>query len=219
MADLFATISTNFGAPDGTTFNVPDLRGQFLRGVSLPDRTGSGTVVNSNGTFTGHGYNRSGIRIRFVSGTVGGVSYSTDYWTIYVDDNTLAFATTYANALAGVKVALSGANSVVIRHFEDGDSAVRLQGGVNGATTGVGTRQVDAIVNITGDTGVTTGNMRGSYSVSGSGAFVGYRGSTGHNAAIAEGQSYGHTFDASRVVRTASDVRPNNVAINYIIKT
>lgn len=30
---LFAAISTNFGAPNGTTFNVPDLRGQFLRGL------------------------------------------------------------------------------------------------------------------------------------------------------------------------------------------
>lgn len=30
---LFTAISTNFGAPNGTSFNVPDLRGQFLRGV------------------------------------------------------------------------------------------------------------------------------------------------------------------------------------------
>jgi len=36
-ADLFAVISTNFGSGDGsTTFNLPDLRGRFLRGVDLP---------------------------------------------------------------------------------------------------------------------------------------------------------------------------------------
>jgi microcystin-dependent protein len=31
-AGLFAAIGTSWGAPDGTTFNVPDLRGRFLRG-------------------------------------------------------------------------------------------------------------------------------------------------------------------------------------------
>ncbi len=34
-ADLFAAIGTAFGAGDGaTTFNLPDLRGRFMRGVS-----------------------------------------------------------------------------------------------------------------------------------------------------------------------------------------
>lgn len=32
-ADLFAAVGTNFGAGDGsTTFNLPDLRGEFVRG-------------------------------------------------------------------------------------------------------------------------------------------------------------------------------------------
>lgn len=31
---LFSSIGTNFGAVDGTHFNIPDLRGQFIRGVS-----------------------------------------------------------------------------------------------------------------------------------------------------------------------------------------
>lgn len=35
-AELFAKIGTTFGAGDGsTTFNVPDLRGQFIRGLDL----------------------------------------------------------------------------------------------------------------------------------------------------------------------------------------
>ena len=32
-ANLFTAISTNFGTANGTSFNVPDLRGLFLRGV------------------------------------------------------------------------------------------------------------------------------------------------------------------------------------------
>lgn len=53
-ADLFAVIGTNYGAGDGTTtFNVPDLRGRFLRGVdgaagNDPDSS-SRTAMNSGG--------------------------------------------------------------------------------------------------------------------------------------------------------------------------
>jgi microcystin-dependent protein len=51
--DLFAVISTNNGSSSATTFNVPDLRGAFLRGVDGgrgldPDRN-SRTAGNPNG--------------------------------------------------------------------------------------------------------------------------------------------------------------------------
>lgn len=40
---LFAVIGTSFGAGDGsTTFNVPDLRGEFLRGAGTNSHTGQG---------------------------------------------------------------------------------------------------------------------------------------------------------------------------------
>jgi phage-related tail fiber protein len=32
-ADLFAVIGTSYGAPDSTRFNIPDMRGEFLRGA------------------------------------------------------------------------------------------------------------------------------------------------------------------------------------------
>lgn len=38
--DLFAVIGTNHGAVDGFTFNLPDYRGRFLRGVDDPDGAG-----------------------------------------------------------------------------------------------------------------------------------------------------------------------------------
>ncbi len=60
-AELFAAISTTYGVGDGsTTFNIPDLRGRFLRGydstatvdVDAASRTdrGDGTTGNSVGT-------------------------------------------------------------------------------------------------------------------------------------------------------------------------
>ncbi len=50
---LFAVIGTAFGYVDGNSFNVPDFRGQFLRGVDGtankdPDKT-SRTAMNANG--------------------------------------------------------------------------------------------------------------------------------------------------------------------------
>lgn len=53
-ADLFAIVSTAYGEGDGsTTFNLPDLRGRFLRGVddgqgNDPD-AGSRTAMNTGG--------------------------------------------------------------------------------------------------------------------------------------------------------------------------
>lgn len=44
-AALFAVIGTTYGSASGTTFNVPNLRGQFIRGVNT---TGSGTDANRN---------------------------------------------------------------------------------------------------------------------------------------------------------------------------
>ena len=36
-APLFAVISVAYGAPNGSTFNLPDFRGRFLRGADDPD--------------------------------------------------------------------------------------------------------------------------------------------------------------------------------------
>lgn len=47
-ADLFAAIGTTFGAGDGsTTFNLPDLRGEFIRGVDDGRGVDSGRVLGS----------------------------------------------------------------------------------------------------------------------------------------------------------------------------
>lgn len=46
-ADLFAVIGTNFGSGDGsTTFNLPDLRGEFLRGAGTNSHTNQGNGGN-----------------------------------------------------------------------------------------------------------------------------------------------------------------------------
>jgi microcystin-dependent protein len=69
-AALFAAIGTTWGAGDNTNFQLPDLRGQFLRGIDLgagvdPGR-GFGTA---QGDTVGPHSHSFGIRVATVSGT------------------------------------------------------------------------------------------------------------------------------------------------------
>lgn len=59
-ASLFAAIGTLYGVGDGsTTFNLPDLRAEFIRGADLGRGVDSGRAFGSAQTdaFQGHGHN------------------------------------------------------------------------------------------------------------------------------------------------------------------
>lgn len=135
---LFSILGTSHGQGDGsTTFNLPDYRGTFLRGkVDVSTITGSGTASSNNATFTSHRLNRTGFKVRLSSGTLSGLATDTDYFVIVVDSDTLAFATTLANAIAGTKVAISLINSAVIVQYEDPDYASRTEATVGGNSAG-----------------------------------------------------------------------------------
>jgi len=65
-SDLFDIIGTNFGVGDGsTTFNIPDLRGEFIRGFDNGRGVDSGRVFASTQTDT----------LQNITGTLG-MSYS-----------------------------------------------------------------------------------------------------------------------------------------------
>lgn len=52
-ADLFSAIGTTYGSGDGsTTFNLPDLRGEFIRGWDHGKGTDSGRAIGSSQTGT-----------------------------------------------------------------------------------------------------------------------------------------------------------------------
>lgn len=217
-SNLFAALGIAHGQGDNsTTFNLPDYRGQFLRGrVNISTVTGSGTAASNQATFTAHGINRTGFRVRLSSGTLSGLAASTDYFAIVVDANTLAFASSQANALANTRIAISGANSAIIMQFEDPDASSRLAPNVGGATGhNVGSIQGDAMQNIAGSislppamgpapTGAfTTGNLNGSGDV--------VRGSN-------NGRAYEFNSSSAPGVRTSLESRPKNAIVNYIIK-
>jgi microcystin-dependent protein len=217
---LYAILGNSHGSGDGlTTFNLPDYRGSFLRGlVNVNTVTGTGTASgSSSATFTAHGFNRTGFKVRLSSGTLTGLAAGVDYYAIVVDANTLRFATTKANALAGTYVVISGANSAVLVQYEDPDYSSREKLAPGGNATGLGALQNDAMRNISGPTGVhATGaalsNVAGNPFYFGGTYTSMFAGVTGNN------QSTGWIFDASRQVPTGSDNRPKNVLINYIIK-
>lgn len=145
---LFGIIGTAYGSGDGsTTFNVPDKRWSFSRGFGADLAAAcSGSAASNNVTATAHGYNRSGVRVRVTGTPVTGLSTSTNYWTIWIDANTLAFGSTRANAIAGTKITISGsAASMTVIQYMDPDAASRVAGSAGGGTgANVGSFQEDS---------------------------------------------------------------------------
>lgn len=215
---LFNTIGTKYGTGDGsTTFNLPDLRGQFLRGlINIPAVTGTGSAASNNATFTAHGLS-TGMRCRITSGALTGLTTGTDYYAIYVDANTLAFATTKANAFAGTKIVISGTNTAVVQQWIDPDVASRTAAAIGGSTgASFGSSQEDALQNITG----TFNNLRvdnNAGTSTGTGAFT----VSNYNGGGSGGQTrpcVSATFNAANVARTSTETRPFNSAVNFFIR-
>lgn len=203
-SSLFATIGTSHGQGDGsTTFNLPDYRGQFLRGrVDITTISGSGTAASNNATFNNHGINRTGFKVRLSSGTLSGLAASTDYFAIVINSNTLAFATTQANALAGTKVAISGANSAVIAQFEDPDASSRLAPNVGG--------------NSGNNLGAAQADQNRSHTHTTTWRPVQALNSGANSLRSTEDQNVGS--NNSTAASGGSESRPQNMLVNYIIK-
>lgn len=203
-ATLFAALSTAHGQGDGsTTFNLPDYRGQFLRGrVNISTINGTGSVISPNqATFTAHGINRTGFRVRLSSGALSGLAASTDYFAIVVDANTLAFASSQANALANTRIAISGANSAVIVQWEDPDASSRLAPNVGGNSgSSVGSVQADGNLAHIHEFPFSAGA-----SGNGQNNFPSY-------------VSYGTGNVGTEPSSGGNEARPKNAIVNYIIK-
>jgi microcystin-dependent protein len=86
-APLFSAVGTTFGAGDGsTTFRVPDLRGEFVRGWT------AGGVVDTGRVFGSF----QGDAIRNITGTLG--------WHVWASTATGVFANSGGERRAGTAV-------------------------------------------------------------------------------------------------------------------
>jgi microcystin-dependent protein len=210
-ANLFDVIGTSHGQGDGsTTFNLPDYRGQFLRGrIAIPNVTGTGSAASNQATFTNHGFNRTGLRVRLASGALTGLALNTDYFVIVVDANTLAFATSRANALANTRIVISGVNTAVITQWVAPDTTARLASNVGGNSgNGVGSIEEESF-----------GNHDHPFFNNGSAsmAFPGSLAGDPRYKTIDINENVGtHTSGIANV--GGNETRPTNVSVNYIIK-
>jgi hypothetical protein len=89
-ADMFAVCSTTFGAGDGsTTFNVPDLRGEFLRGWDDSRGADSGRAFGSYqaGNVGTHTHNVTVYRYSYYGGHYSpNMNYHSEYTQNQVTD-------------------------------------------------------------------------------------------------------------------------------------
>lgn len=112
---------------DQSTGNAVLATGTFLydtRSFAFSDQTITAFPGSNNATITGHvfhdanGNGVSGIgpvRLTTTGTLPAGLATATDYYLVWVDANTVAFATTAANAGAGTKIAISGSGSGTIK--------------------------------------------------------------------------------------------------------
>lgn len=100
----------------------------------------------------------------------------------------------------------------------DPDAGTRVPLG-SGVANGVGSLQDDAIRNITGSMSSSSANNANAVVDSASGSFSVAGGTFQGVSNFAQGSKYKQVnFDASNQVPTASDNRPSNCSVNYIIK-
>lgn len=96
------TIDTVLTAGAGVTVQQATLAGGLDSDINDTD---------DEVTIVGHGY-ESGDKVNFdkLTGTVPtGLTDNTDYWMIAIDEDTIAFADSYAHAIAGTKIDITGA--------------------------------------------------------------------------------------------------------------
>lgn len=229
-AALFSVIGTSFG--DGvsstTMFNLPDLRGMFLRGraPNVSATLSSVSTAESSFRLPAGTVNRFGMRVRLTTtGTLpAGYATNTDYYTVLMNlisttQQKLSLATSYANALAGVAVSITsvGSGTHTIVQWEDPDASSRPASNVGAATgNAVGSRQDDSIQ--AHRHRVTASSMGGNQAWNGGAYWA--------SADGASGPGYKDTDDADGAAsdsvrgptRLSGETRVKNVTVNYIIK-
>jgi microcystin-dependent protein len=210
-AALFSVIGMKYGSPGGvggSTFNVPDLRGMFVRGKAPANVTFTDAGVNTvteQISAPAHGFTRSGIPVRFTTNGAlpGGLNPSTTFWIILVNADTFGVASTEANALAGtplVDLTTPGGGTHTAVQWSDPDAGSRTALAPGGATgNNVGAKQEDASKSHTHGY-VTATSYGDTHAPGGGGADW-----TGTRAIQSDATGGGET-------------RPRNVAMNYIIK-
>lgn len=208
-ADLFAVIGTKYGAWGPDHFNVPDLRGCFLRGYSKipsisfePDDVSVGvdTIV-----LIGQKFNRSAFPVRFTTdGTLPApFVINTTYYIVHIGGDNLRIAASRADALTltFIDITTTGAGTSYCHPYveEDKDSRLKLTYGGNDGED-LGSYQEDELKTHRHYTNLDRGIAGTAY---------GYFGFANN---LAWDEDYYSSYEGG------VESRPRNVNVNYIIK-
>lgn len=237
-ATLFAAIGTSFGAGNGsTTFNIPDMRGQFIRGFNNESsgddasRTfgskqddevkahnhGSGSLAAASGG--GHNHAKGTLAVadhNHAKGTLAVASHNHAKGTLAVADHNHA-AGTLAAASAGAHTHDTNIKSNTSQSGTYVEALGRSNpGGANKVTASAGAHTHS----ISGNTANASASLSGSTA----NASASLSGSTANASAslsgnTATGGAHTHSISGSTGNSSGTETRPTNIAMNYIIKT
>ena len=222
-ADLFAVIGTKYGALSSAVFNVPDLRGCFLRGYSkVPTVSFVPEDVNVDQNLIsvdGEEFNRAAFPVRLTTdGTLPApLVINTTYYIIHSSAGVVGLASTRAAAIALslIDITTTGAGTSYINPYleEDKDARLKLTFGGNDGED-LGSYQPDAFQGHYHSGGITTWGNNTAFG-------LGFT-ALGNNAGAVFGNDFavlGPSSDGSHgTPRLSVESRPRNVNVNYIIK-
>ena len=196
-ADLFSAIGTVYGAGDGsTTFNLPDLRGEFLRGLD------SGRGVDADrvlGSAQGEEY-----KSHTHTGSSSNTGSHTHTGSVTVNSNGA-----HTHTVSGT-AASAGAHTHTLRNY------LSEWGSVSAATAGIEhniARGNDQGVRDSNNAVLSAGAH--THTVSGSAASAGAHTHTGSASIASSGD---HTHAVTVAASGGAETRPRNVALMACIK-
>jgi microcystin-dependent protein len=212
---LFAVIGTLYGAGDGsTTFNLPDLRGEFIRGWDHGRGVDSGRTLGS--------FQDESFKAHTHSGTTSSAGSHTHTATADVQGN-------HAHGVNDPGHAHSVSDPGHAHSISDpghahsyADRTFNGTVGNNGSGTGAASGQSTDLGRATSVNGTGIG-INGAFT--GIGIFgaltnisIQAAGAHSHNISVVAGGAHSHTFTTDTGAGSGSETRPRNVSMMYIIK-
>ena len=223
-SDLFAVIGTKYGFNGVNYFNVPDLRGYFLRGwVGIPDKTFVPADVSTGSDFItliAHKYYNDANPVRFSTTDTlpAPLAINTTYWTIGQWADLIRVAATRADAIARnyIDITTQGVGTHTIYSYREEDKDSRLASSGQGNTgEDLGTFQPDAEQGV----GQLLGSPGYGWICPAGGGSNGERTALGARDTAAWSQTVDSYVDIGYgAPRISVETRPRNVNVNYIIK-
>jgi microcystin-dependent protein len=211
--ELYTAIKTFHGGDGVTTFQLPDLRGTFVRGAPGSVVATSVNVSTEEITAPGHALQRAGFPVRFTTtGTLpGGLTTNTTYWAILVNASVVKVASTEANARAGTAVNLTSTGSGTITLVPWVDPGPRTSPSTGSGSNDVGSLEADALQGHWHDGGSGAG-----YGVTPVSTWINPTAGGGDPSRVNGWNP--RTDGTNGAPRTASETRPRNVALLYCIQ-